>query len=96
MDHVAAQVSAELTTGVLNRVLHDAFARVQPPLVHGRRLKLYYGAETGTRPVRVRLFVNDPALRSAAYEAYLIGCLRRAFGLEGAPVVLDFRSSHRE
>ena len=66
MDHVAAQVSAELTTGVLNRVLHDAFARVQPPLVHGRRLKLYYGAETGTRPVRVRLFVNDPALRSAA------------------------------
>jgi GTP-binding protein len=94
MDHVASQMSAKLPTGVLNRALHDATARVQPPDIRGRRLKLFYATQTGTRPLRVRLFVNDPALCTDAYRAYLLGALRRSFGLEGAPLVLDFRSSH--
>ena len=94
MDHVAAQMSARLPTGVLNRALHDAVQRVQPPEIRGRRLKLYYATQTGTRPIWIRAFVNDPSLTTDTYRAYLRGVLRRAFGLEGAPVILDFRSSH--
>ncbi|MFH0953205.1 MAG: ribosome biogenesis GTPase Der [Verrucomicrobiota bacterium] len=96
IDHVAAQIRTELTTGLLNRILRDAFDRVQPPLVQGRRLKLYYATQTGTQPVRVRLFVNDPQRASPSYRSYLVGCVRGVFGLEGAPVVLDFRSSHEQ
>lgn len=94
IDHVAAQMTKQLPTGVLNRVLHDAVARVQPPDVQGRRLKLYYATQTGTRPIWIRLFVNEPRLCPDSYRAYLVSALRRSFGLEGAPVVLDFRSSH--
>lgn len=94
MDHVAAQMAARLPTGVLNRTLHDAVERVQPPEIKGRRLKLYYATQTGVRPIWIRLFVNDPSLTTEAYRAYLRGVLRRSFGLEGAPLVLDFRSSH--
>lgn len=94
IDHVAAQVSTRLTTGLLNRALHDAFARVQPPSLQGRPLKFYYATQTGERPVRVRLFVNDPRKATDAYTAYLESALRRTFGLEGAPLSIDYRSSH--
>ena len=94
IDYVAAQVRTELGTGVLNRVLHDAFAALQPPLVAGHRLKFYYATQTGTQPVRISLFVNNHKKLTPNYKAYLLKQLRHAFGLEGAPIVLRFRSSH--
>jgi GTPase len=91
IDHVAAQTELRLPTGVLNRTLLDAVQTVQPPMVRGRRLKLFYATQTGVRPVRLALFVNTPGLLPPAYEAYLVRVLRERFGLEGAPVTLDLR-----
>jgi GTPase len=88
IDYVAAQVRSQLTTGVLNRVLHDAFDKVQPPIIKGRRLKFYYATQTGSGPIRIRLFVNNPALMRDSYRQYLVNRLRAKFGLEGAPVLL--------
>ena len=96
IDYVAAQVSTVLPTGVLNRVLHDAFQKVQPPIVKNHRLKLYYATQVGSKPIRLRLFVNDPKNVAQAYEIFLLNTLRGAFGLEGAPVVMTYRSSHKE
>ncbi len=89
-DRVAAQISVRLSTGLLNRAIHRAVERVQPPAVHGLWLKVYYTVQTGVQPLRVRLFVNEPRMRTPAYEAYLVRELRSAFGLEGAPVVMEF------
>jgi len=94
IDQVATQISTELTTGLLNRILYDAFDRVQPPDIHGHRLKFYYATQTGVRPVRLRVFVNDPKRAPPSYRSYLLNSLRKTFGLEGAPIILDFRSSH--
>ncbi len=94
IDYVASQIRIECTTGLLNRVLRDAFNRTQPHAVAGRRLKLYYATQTGIQPVRIRLFVNHPRHVSRNYEAYLMKSLRAAFGLEGAPLVLQYRA-HR-
>lgn len=94
IDHVAAQTALELPTGALNRVLKDATSRLQPPMIKGKRMKLYYATQTGTRPIRIRLFVNNPGKLVPAYEAYLLRRLREAYGLEGAPVLLQLRSSH--
>ena len=96
IDSVARAMSTEVTTGLLNRVLRDAFDRVQPPAVKGHRLKLFYATQTGTQPVWIRLFVNDRSRVPDAYRSYLVGVLRRNFGLHGAPIVLDFKSSHGE
>ncbi len=96
VDHVASQVNLTVGTGLLNRVLQDAFARVQPVVRSNRRLKLYYATQVGTRPVRIRLFVNEPTLAADAYKAYLIRILRQNFGLDGAPVILQLRGKKDE
>ncbi len=92
---VARNVSARLPTGLLNRLLREAFERQSPPSIRGRRLKLLYATQTGERPLRVRLFVNDPDLLTPAYANYLEGRLRAALGLEGAPLVFQAESRPR-
>jgi len=91
IDTVAAEVNLQMGTGLLNRVLHDAFERVKPTVKGGHRLKLYYATQVGTRPVRVRLFVNNPKWVADSYRSYLIRCMREAFGLTGAPLILQFK-----
>jgi GTPase len=92
IDYVAGQVLVDLPTGLLNRTIQDAYEHVKPPTVKGRRLKLFYATQVGNDPVRIRVFVNDPKILRPAYRVYLIRSLRKRFGLEGAPVVLQFRA----
>jgi len=92
IDHVASQVQSVLPTGILNRTVLDAAERVQPPRVKGTRLKIFYTAQVGSGPIRIRMFVNDPSRARSAYRDYLVRILRERFGLEGAPVVLQFRA----
>lgn len=96
IDGVASRLETPLPTGVLNRVLRDAFESAQPPTKKGRTLKFYYATQTGKKPPRVTLFVNDPELSTPAHQAYLAGKLRGAFQLGGVPIVLQYRSSHGE
>jgi len=90
IDRVADQLVCQLPTGPLNRALLAACEAVQPPLVGGRRLKMFYATQVGTRPVSLKVFVNDPECMAPAYREYLIRRLRERFGLEGAPVRLIF------
>jgi len=96
IDEVASRLDTKLSTGVLNRVLRDAFESAQPPVRKNKQLKFYYAAQTGRNPPRVSLFVNDPTLSTPAHQAYLAARLRKAFSLWGVPVVLQYRSSHGE
>lgn len=91
IDLVAAQVTGTLPTGILNRTIQDAVEKVSPPALQGRRLKLYYATQVGTDPIRIRIYVNKKDLIRPAYEIYLIKALREKFGLEGAPVLLQFQ-----
>lgn len=92
MDRVASFLQSALPTGLLNRVIKDAFERVQPPLVGGKRLKIFYATQVKSCPLVVMLFVNDPRRMVSAYQGYLIRRLRLAFGLEGVPVILQLRA----
>ena len=97
IDALASRLDVRLPTGVLNRVLRDAFAHTLPPTQKGgRQLKFYYAAQTGTRPPRVTLFVNKPELNTPSYQTYLTGRIRNAFELAGVPVILKYRSSHED
>jgi len=95
IDHVAAQTRLQMPTGMLNRALEEAVERVAPPMIDGKRFKLYYGVQTGVAPVSVRIFVNDPTRLAKAYCSYLERSLREKFGLEGAPLILQFRERVR-
>jgi GTP-binding protein len=96
IDHVAAQVQTRLPTGVLNRTLLDACEQVQPPAKGGKRLKIYYSTQVGTNPLQIRMFVNDPSRVKESYANYLIRVVREKFGLEGAPVGLEFSARPRK
>ncbi len=91
VNYVAGQSRKKIATGILNRGLEIAEARFQPPLVRGRRLKIFYATQTAVQPITFLLFVNDPDRLSATYEKYLKGALRKSFGFEGAPIVFTFK-----
>ena len=91
INHVDAQSATRLTTGMLNNVLADATARVQPPTDKGRRLKIYYMTQTGVRPPTFVCFCNDAELFHFSYQRYLENQIRAVFGLDATPMRLVVR-----
>lgn len=91
INYVAGQNRGKIATGILNRTFENICARLQPPLVRGRRLKIFYATQTAIQPIAFLLFVNDPAKVTKNYERYLESSIRKVFGLEGAPIVFEFR-----
>ena len=87
----AASNAMRIPTGVLNDILAQATARVQPPTDKGRRLKIFYMTQASTRPPTFVCFVNDAELFHYSYQRYLINRIRDTFGLEGTPVRLVIR-----
>ncbi len=88
IQQAARSNAMRITTGVLNDVLAQATARVQPPTDKGRRLKIYYMTQASTRPPTFICFVNDNELFHYSYQRYLVNRIRETFGLEGTPVRL--------
>ena len=88
INYVNDQASLRITTGMLNTVLADATARVQPPTDKGRRLKIYYMTQIGIKPPHFVCFCNDAKLFHFSYQRYLENQIRSTFGLEGTPVRL--------
>src|SRR5438552_4300032 len=84
-------------TGILNRLLRSAFASNPPPMISGRRLKLFYAAqasgnpEAAVEPPEFVLFVNEPRLLSETYHRYLETRIRKAQPYPGLPVILTCR-----
>ena len=89
--YVNDQSATRISTGMLNNVLADATARVQPPTDRGRRLKIYYMTQTGVRPPCFVVFVNSAELFHFSYRRYLENQIRSVFGLEGTPIRMVVR-----
>ncbi len=86
INQVANQNALRVSTAVLNEVLAEAVAVVQPPTDKGKRLKLLYMTQASTKPPTFVVFVNDKKLFHFSYERYLINQLRKEFGLTGTPI----------
>ena len=91
VNFVNDQTSMRITTGMLNNVLADAQARVQPPTDKGRRLKIYYMTQTGIKPPCFVIFCNNRELFHFSYQRYLENQIRSVFGLEGTPIRIIIR-----
>jgi GTP-binding protein len=83
--------NARFGTGKLNRWLTETIEAHPPPAPGGRRLKLRYITQPGTRPPRFVVFCSRPEAVPASYERYLINSLRENFDLWGVPVRLFLR-----
>ena len=91
VNFVNDQSNMRITTGMLNNVLADAQARVQPPTDKGRRLKVYYMTQTGIKPPNFVIFCNSKELFHFSYQRYIENQIRAVFGLEGTPIRLVIR-----
>ena len=96
VNKVWEQASRRVGTGALNDVLGDAQIALQPPMMGGRKLKIYYGTQTGTCPPTFALFVNSEELMHFSYQRYLENSLRKAFGFEGTPIRFLLREKKKE
>jgi len=92
INFVNDQATMRITTGMLNELLSDAVARVQPPTDKGRRLKIYYITQASIRPPTFVCFCNDIELFHFSYRRYIENQIRAVFGLEGTPVRMIIRS----
>ena len=93
---VYAEATRRVTTGVLNDVMADAQAALQPPATSGRRLKIYYATQQGVQPPTFVLFVNDMELMHFSYERYLENQFRKSFGFEGTPLRFILRERSKK
>ncbi len=86
INQVAEQNSLRIKTSILNQVINEAIAIVQPPSDKGKRLRIYYGTQVSTKPPTFVIFVNDKKLFHFSYERYLVNQIRKEFGLVGTPI----------
>ena len=75
-----------ITTGELNRFVEKAIQRYHPPMIQGKRLRIYYLTQKSVAPIEFILFVNKKELMTATYEKYLLKSLRESFGFTGCPI----------
>jgi GTP-binding protein len=98
IDKIERASKTRIGTGVLNRLMRAAFAANPPPMVKGKRLKLFYAAQaSGLRvrrlpPSEIVLFVNDPRLLSQTYGRYLEAQIREHAPYPGLPIILTLRA----
>lgn len=86
VSEVHAQQSRRVTTGQLNKFIEKAVQKYHPPMIDGKRLKIFYLAQVGVHPPRFVIFVNQPNLMSETYQKYLINQFRETYGFLGAPI----------
>ena len=86
INNVAEQNAMRVSTSVLNQVINEAIAVVQPPSDKGKRLKILYGTQVSTKPPTFVIFVNNKELFHFSYERYLVNQIRKEFGLVGTPI----------
>ena len=97
IDTIQRAARQRIGTGVLNRLLRQAFEANPPPMVKGRRLKLFYATQPGgtkerqLQPLEFVLFVNDPQLINQTYRRFLESRIRAAEPYPGLPIALTLR-----
>ena len=96
INEVAEKNAFRISTSVLNQVINEAIAIVQPPSDKGKRLKIYYGTQVGSKPPTFVIFVNDKKLFHFSYERYLVNQIRKEFDLIGTPIRIIAREKNEK
>ena len=91
INYVNGQAKLRISTGMLNDMLGDATAKVQPPSDKGKRLKIYYMTQASVAPPTFVIFANSIELFHFSYQRYIENCLRETFGFRGTPIRIIIR-----
>ena len=89
---VSENIGKEIKTSILNEVINDAYQLNLPPSYKGKRLKIYFTSQTGTKPPKFTFRVNNKGLVHFSYERYLENKIRENFDFTGTPITLQFKN----
>lgn len=89
---VSENIGKEIKTSILNEVINDAYQLNLPPSYKGKRLKIYFSSQTGTKPPKFTFRVNNKGLVHFSYERYLENKIRENFDFTGTPITLQFKN----
>ena len=89
---VNESINRRIQTSILNDVINDAYLLNLPPSYKGKRLKIYYVNQAGTKPPKFEFHVNNKNLVHFSYYRYLENKIRENFMLEGTPIILTFKN----
>jgi GTP-binding protein len=93
---VSADCNLRVTTHTLNKFISSALQKNHPPMMQGKRLRIYYMAQVAVAPPRFILFVNYPNLMTETYKKYLYNQFRESFGFLGVPITLYLRGKPKK
>jgi len=86
----------EIKTSQLNDCIRDAYMLHMPPSYKGKRLKIYFVNQSGSKPPKFTFNVNNKGLVHFSYERYLENKIRETFDLVGTPIILQFKNKSGE
>ncbi len=96
VEKVEGSITKEIPTSLLNDVIGNAQALNPAPSYKGKRLRIYFVNQTGTKPPKFTLRVNDKGLVHFSYERYIENQLRENFNLEGTPIIIQWKNRGNE
>jgi len=86
------ECTKRVSTGLLNKVINEAYALNPPQTIRNKRLKILYSTQAATHPPMFLLFANNEELIKEHYKRYLENKLREAFGFIGTPIKISVRT----
>jgi GTP-binding protein len=99
VDKIVDQASAiyqqrlkRIPTAEVNSLMQQTIAGHSPPRKGKRLLKFLYATQADIKPPTFVFFVNDTRLIHFSYQRFLENKLRQAFGFEGTPLRLIFKT----
>lgn len=94
-EQVKQAFEQRITTGQLNKFIMLSLQKYSPPMIQGKRLRIYYMAQVDTEPPTFVLFVNYPNLMLDTYKKYLMNRFREEYGFTGVPIVFRLKGKKR-
>ncbi len=89
---VYGECTKRVSTGLLNKVINEAYALNPPQTIRNKRLKVMYTTQAAVQPPTILLFVNDENLLKDHYKRYIENKIREAFGFFGTPIRISVRT----
>lgn len=91
VENISKHYSLRIKTSILNELIEEATIITEPPVIRGKKLKIYYAVQFGIKPPTFAFYINDSKLFHFSYVRYLENQIRLAFGFEGTPIVIKPR-----
>lgn len=85
-----------ISTHQLNKFVAAAMQKNHPPMLQGKRLRIYYMAQVASQPPKFILFVNSPALMTESYKKYLYNQFREAYSFTGVPLLVHLKGKLKQ